>query len=266
MKRWYWLMAALLCLLLCVGCGTEERPRTGAEPVVRKEVKQEVPQGVSVLMYHMVATLEDNDAVVHPDHFRAQMKYLHDNGYHPITLAELYAYMKDGAPLPTKPVCITFDDGYEDNYSIVYPIMKEYGFPWTIFVIGDMVGDPGRVTWEQLKEMHENGVTVANHTLSHRQIPYLSEAEQRHEVAGMQALLREKLGVENRFFCYPYGLYSPTLEKILQENGIVLALTMDPGRVHVGDNVWEVQRIWIGNVVDLKHFEERLTTDHYTSL
>lgn len=269
-KKWTWLGICILVLALCAGCGAtaDKTVSKATEPVraVREEVPREVPQGVSVLMYHMIADIEDNGAVLKPENFRAQMRYLKEHNYHPITLDELYAYVEKGAPLPVNPVCITFDDGYEDNYSIVYPIMKEYGFPWTVFIIGGMTGEPGRLTWEQLKEMHANGVTIANHTMTHRQIPYLDPATQKQEVAETQRLLKEKLGIDNHYFCYPYGLYSDTLEKILREEGIHLAVTMDPGRTHQGDRLLEIKRIWIGNPVDLEHFAERLTVDNYRSL
>lgn len=271
MKKWISIMCTVFCLAL-LGCGKEPVPESTPAygvPPVKKQVVEHVRQvepGVSVLMYHMVGKIRENDAVIDPDLFRRQMQHLHDQGYHPISLDQLYDYIQNGAPLPDRPVCITFDDGYEDNYTIVYPIMKELNYPWAVFVIGEMTGQPGRLTWEQLKEMKANGVTVGNHTMTHRQTPYLSAEEQRHEVFETQRLLAENLGIENRYFCYPYGLYSQELESILKEAGIVMALTMDPGRVQVGENPMEVRRIWIGNRVDMDHFDERMSTNQYRSL
>ena len=63
--------------------------------------------------------------------------------------------------MPEKPVVLTFDDGYADTYSIVYPIMKEYGFPATVFINPGDVGT--RLTWDQVREMHKNGITISNH-------------------------------------------------------------------------------------------------------
>ncbi len=272
MKRTWIRLLALLAVVLCIaGCSSEQAAHSDTKTTaeieeMRKSIPKEVPQGVSVLMYHMIGTIEDNGAVLHPDNFREQMKFLKENNYNPITLDELYEYMEHGEALPINPVCITFDDGYIDNYEIVYPIMLEYGFPWTVFVIGNLTGEPGRMTWEQLEEMRDHGVTIANHTMSHEPMLYLDVATQRREVEEMQALLKEKLDIDNRFFCYPYGMYDETLQQILRENGIVLAVTMDPGRANVGENVMEVERIWIGNEVDMEHFAERLTTDNYRSL
>lgn len=144
-------------------------------------VPYSVPEGVSVLMYHMIGDIQNNAAVMTEANLRLQMNYLRDHGYHPITMQELYDYITKGAPLPEKPVCITFDDGYLDSYTIVYPLMKEYGFPWTLFLITDDVGKPyNRMTWDQLKEMADSHtVTIANHTLSHPKLHNLATAKER---------------------------------------------------------------------------------------
>lgn len=146
------------------------------------DVKYSVPEGVSVLMYHMIGDEQGNAAIMTEANLRIQMNYLRDHGYHPITMQELYDYVTKGAPLPEKPVCITFDDGYLDSYTIVYPLMKEYGFPWTLFLITDDVGKPyNRMTWDQLKEMaNSHAVTIASHTLSHPKLHNLAtRAEKR---------------------------------------------------------------------------------------
>ena len=83
------------------------------------DVKYSVPEGVSVLMYHMIGDEQGNAAIMTEANLRIQMNYLRDHGYHPITMQELYDYVTKGAPLPEKPVCIPFDDGYLDSYSIV---------------------------------------------------------------------------------------------------------------------------------------------------
>lgn len=269
MKRYTWIVWMAALLLLAVGCGKEGAPAapaaTPAAPAV-ETVQTERADGVSVLMYHMIADIPGNDAVLREDLFREQMQYLKDNGYHPITMAQLEAYIDHDEPLPPKPVCITFDDGYPDTYTIVYPILKEYGFPWTLFMIGGMADQPNRPTLAQLKEMRDNGVTIANHTWTHAELPYESEERQREEISRTQAWLKDELGIDNRYFAYPVGLYDDTVKQVLRDNGITVAVTMNPGRVRPGDDPLEVKRIWIGDRVDLQHFADRLTHDHYRSL
>lgn len=261
------LLVCMLCLVVLTGCGGEAQ-KSAAEPASAPvAVKTEpVERGVAVLMYHKIAAIRDNPAVLAEENFREQMQYLKEHGYHPITLTQLNDYLQAGKALPEKPVCITFDDGYADSYSVVYPLLKEYGFPWTLFVITDQVGTADRVTWDQLREMQAAGVTLGNHTRTHPELIYLDSATQREEIRSAQARLAQELGKAPEFFCYPYGLYNDDVIAILKEDGYRLAVTMDPGRVHTGDDRYTVQRIWIGNPVDLEHFAERLTTDSYRSL
>lgn len=242
-----------------------EAPRGQAVVHRGADVEYSVPEGISVLMYHMIGSEPNNDAIMSAANLRRQMEYLRDNGYHPITMQELADYVTKQAPLPSKPVCITFDDGYEDNYTIVYPMMKEFGFPWTVFVITGDVGKTNRMTWEQLNEMADShAVTIASHTVTHPKLHNLPPEEVRAEIEGAQKALKEHLGIDNPWIAYPYGDYDETVDEIAREAGIRLAVTTDSGRVHAGSYPYELRRVWIGNQVDEAHFRERLTRDDYT--
>lgn len=233
------------------------------------DVEYSVPEGVSILMYHMIGDMKNNSAVMTEDNLRIQMQYLKDHGYHPITMQELYDYVTKGEKLPSKPVCITFDDGYLDSYTIVYPMMKEFGYPWTLFLITDDVGKSyNRMTWEQLKEMADSGaVTIANHTLSHPKLHNLpTRAEKENEIIGANKALKYHLGIDNLWFAYPYGDYDDEVIDICKKAGIKLAVTTDAGRVHVGNYPYDLKRVYIGNNVSLARFMERLTKDNYAPL
>lgn len=233
------------------------------------DVEYSVPEGVSILMYHMIGDMKNNSAVMTEDNLRIQMQYLKDHGYHPITMQELYDYVTKGEKLPSKPVCITFDDGYLDSYTIVYPMMKEFGYPWTLFLITDDVGKSyNRMTWEQLKEMADSGaVTIANHTLSHPKLHNLpTRAEKENEIIGANKALKYHLGIDNLWFAYPYGDYDDEVIDICKKAGIKLAVTTDAGCVHVGSYPYDLKRVYIGNNVSLARFMERLTKDNYAPL
>lgn len=233
------------------------------------DVEYSVPEVVSILMYHMIGDMKNNSAVMTEDNLRIQMQYLKDHGYHPITMQELYDYVTKGEKLPSKPVCITFDDGYLDSYTIVYPMMKEFGYPWTLFLITDDVGKSyNRMTWEQLKEMADSGaVTIANHTLSHPKLHNLpTRAEKENEIIGANKALKYHLGIDNLWFAYPYGDYDDEVIDICKKAGIKLAVTTDAGRVHVGSYPYDLKRVYIGNNVSLARFMERLTKDNYAPL
>lgn len=231
------------------------------------DVKYSVPEGVSVLMYHMIGDEQGNAAIMTEANLRIQMNYLRDHGYHPITMQELYDYVTKGAPLPEKPVCITFDDGYLDSYTIVYPMMKEYGFPWTLFLITDDVGKPyNRMTWDQLREMaNSHTVTIASHTLSHPKLHNLAtRAEKEKEIVDANKALKYQLGIDNVWLAYPYGDYDDEVIDICKKAGIKMAVTTDAGRVHIGSFPYDLKRAYIGNDISIARFSERLNKDNYT--
>ena len=123
-------------------------------------------------------------------------------------MQELHDFVTEGKALPSKPVCITFDDGYEDSYTVVYPIMKKYRFPWTLFL---MHGRPARANdlADSCKEMADSHtVTIANHTVSHPRLSQLkSRGEKEKEILNAENTLVEKLGVRSPWIAYPYGDY-----------------------------------------------------------
>ena len=262
-------LVTLLVVALAVvlaGCGLlsqKTEPPSPTAPV--KVVKMVHPTGIPVLMYHKIGDDKDNDAVIREDLFREQMKFLKDNGYNPLTMDQLYDYVVNGAAVPEKPVVLTFDDGYADTYSIVYPIMKEYGFAATVFINPGDVGT--RLTWDQIREMHKNGITISNHGFQHIEMGQLSEAKQIENITKAQEALAKEVGIkDNPWFCYPYGDKNEFTDAATKKAGIKMSLAMKSGWAHTGDNPYNILRVWVGNAVDIKHFEERISTEHFTDL
>ena len=252
--------------MVVAGCGLlsqKTEPTSSAPPV--KEVKMVHPSGIPVLMYHKIGDDKDNDAVIREDLFREQMKFLKDNGYNPLTMDQLYEYVVNGAAVPEKPVVLTFDDGYADTYSIVYPLMKEYGFAATVFINPGDVGT--RLTWDQIREMHKNGITISNHGFQHIEMGQLSEAKQIENITKAQEALAKEVGIkDNPWFCYPYGDKNEFTDAATKKAGIKMSMAMKSGWAHTGDNPYNILRVWVGNAVDIKHFEERISTEHFTDL
>lgn len=231
----------------------------------RSHTKMVMPSGIPILMYHKVGNDKDNDAVIEEALFKQQMHFLKDQGYHPITMDELYDYVVNRKPVPEKPVVLTFDDGYADTYSIVYPILRDLEFPATVFVNPGDVGT--RLTWEQIQDMKDHGVTIANHGYLHEPMGDMTQSQQEENIKKGQAGLAEHVGLEdNPWFCFPYGSMNQTSEELVKKQGFKLAFSMKSGWAHAGDDPFNLKRVWIGNAVDLKHFEERLTTEHYSDL
>ena len=145
--------------------------------------------------------------------------------------------------------------------------MKEYGFPWTLFLITDDVGKPyNRMTWDQLREMaNSHTVTIANHTLSHPKLHNLAtRAEKEKEIVEANKALKYQLGIDNVWLAYPYGDYDDEIIDICKKAGIKMAVTTDAGRVHVGSFPYDLKRAYIGNDISIARFSERLNKDNYT--
>jgi hypothetical protein len=114
---------------------------------------------VPILMYHYIsAPPSPTDALrvglsVPPEKFDAEMKLLADNGYHTVTLLDVYTYLQTGKPLPAHPIILTFDDGYVDNYQFAFPILKKYGMLGTFFILSGPIdnGNPNYLTWDMVK-------------------------------------------------------------------------------------------------------------------
>ena len=150
---------------------------------------------ILVLNYHQIANNSSNPLSVSTNDFDTQMKFLVDSGCITITPDELYAGLNGEMELPPKPVLITFDDGYLDNYTNAFPILKKYNLQATIFIIPAFTSVyPGYMTWEQLKEMEANGITIESHTLTHPKLEELPDDEIRLELLNSKNLREENLG------------------------------------------------------------------------
>lgn len=178
-------------------------------------------QGLRVLCYHKVGTPPEpniKDLWVSPENFRKQVKYLIDNGWKTLTFKELYDIYKNNAPLPEKSVLITFDDGYQNNYTEAYPILKELGAKGNIFLVWNTLGKtniwhkPDTEPWvnmctvEEVKEMQQSGVfDFGGHTLNHPHLSRLEPEAVKSEIVESKKNIEEALGRELCAFAYPYG-------------------------------------------------------------
>ena len=214
----------------------------------------EAPVGIElpIVMYHHILKEQSrlNKYTISPEEFRQDMQYLQDNGYTPITMAQLIAHVDNGDPLPERPVMITFDDGYESFHEYAYPILQEYGFPAVFSVVGRYTDEFSETedhhvryshcTWTQLDEMQSSGlVEIQNHSYNlhsnqgerHGSKRLQGESEDAYrtmlmdDVGRMQQACEEKLGVRPSTFTYPYGQISKEALPVLQELGFRAALT-----------------------------------------
>lgn len=202
---------------------------------------------IPVLMYHSINTNDpNNNLIIPPEQFKAQMQYLKDNGFNTISLTELYSALTTGKNIPKKSVAITFDDGYVDNYTYAYPILKSLGFKATIFMITDAV-DKHRnfLTSSMLKEMSANNISIQSHTFHHLELDKLSYAQQLEELKDSKDFLDNLLNQNTDMICYPVGKFNEDTIKAAQAYGYKLGFTTKPGYGKTNEGLFSIHRVRI---------------------
>lgn len=173
---------------------------------------------IPILMYHRIATVPGERNSLPPEKFEEQLDYLKKHGYNTITLNDLYNHYSLQAPLPPKPVILTFDDGYEDNFLTALPMLKERNMKATVFPIASWVGKENKwenfnhqltrtMNWEQLQQWKAAGMEIGSHTIEHPFLTQCDEVRLLEELMESKRVLEEKLAVKIEFLCYPYGFF-----------------------------------------------------------
>ncbi|NOR19677.1 MAG: polysaccharide deacetylase family protein, partial [Xanthomonadales bacterium] len=184
-----------------------------------------------VFMYHRFGEDKHPTTSIRLEQFRQQLEYLREDGFNVIPLPDLMAFLTRKQSLPEKAVVITMDDAYRSIYQVAYPLLKEYGYPFTVFVSSDPVdrGLPDYLSWEQIREMAKTGVKFANHGAEHtylvRRLNDESESDWLQRAGadidkGWQRLTEELPG-DNKplggVFAYPYGEYDTKIADLLKQ-------------------------------------------------
>jgi peptidoglycan/xylan/chitin deacetylase (PgdA/CDA1 family) len=190
--------------------------------------------------------------------FEAQMDYLAANGYHSVTLEEIYASMAGLTLLPAKPVALTFDDGGLDDYTVAFPILQSHHFVATFFVITGFVGKPICITWSDLQKMQEAGMAVESHTVNHLDLRSLTPARLQDELAQSDRSIETELERAPIALAYPAGAYNPAVIAAAGEAGYRLAVTTHPGETLDPRHPYEWPRIRIGPRLSLAGFAKEL--------
>lgn len=213
---------------------------------------------IPVLMYHSIAYEKGNELRIPKDKFRLQMKYLSDNGFTPLTLNELYSYIVFGTSLPKKPIVITLDDGYIDNYTNALPVLKEFGFKATVFMITSCIDsvDNKYLTTKQLQEMDKAGMDIESHTVNHPELNKLSYENQLMELKNSKATLKKVLGREVPYLAYPYGKFNDDTLKITQDLGYKMAFSTIIGDASKSDGIYKLHRLYVSNNDSMERFKQ----------
>jgi hypothetical protein len=189
---------------------------------------------VPVLMYHAIGTSPAGapypELFVSDAGFRAQIAALAHRGYHAITLEHLWAAWHGRAPLPRRPVVLTFDDGYRGDYYQAMPVLHRHGWPG---VLNLLVANLHRRGWGiktwMVRHMIAAGWEVDSHTLTHPDLTTVSRAQLWNEVHGSRLVLQRLFHVPVEFFCYPAGAFDPQVEAAVRRAGYLAATSELPG-------------------------------------
>lgn len=212
---------------------------------------------VPVLMYHAVS--DDlwgiDELFVSPSSMEEQLKYLVDNGYDAIWFEDL-AHLEDY----DKPVILTFDDGYDDNYIELLPLLQKYHVKTTVFVIGNAPGViPHKMTPEQVREMSDSGlVSIQSHAYTHDNMDAMDEATTDYELSESQKAITRITGKVPYVLCYPSGKYNDYTLSLIG-NYYNFGIKMVGGLYNTSDNPYLVNRYYVSRYTDINTFASYLT-------
>ncbi|TCP53429.1 polysaccharide deacetylase [Tumebacillus sp. BK434] len=215
--------------------------------VIRTATRSEVwTSEVPILEYHAFSKQQKQDVwYVAADAFEKQLRYLAEHGYNSISFQDLAKAWYENRPLPPKPVILSIDDGYMNNYTIAYPLLKKYKMKAVIFLTTNMIGaDANHVGWREIQEMEASGlVTFEAHGVSHQYLTKIPEAQARREVFEAKRVLDERLEHPVVAFSYPGGYNSPKIRSTVKEAGYLFGTVAKGGYASMSQGAYELHRI-----------------------
>lgn len=240
-RRWFHIAIGLILLLILSSLSVSTTAGVAGRNINRFSTQNVAD--IPILNYHKIDYLY-HALSLSPQQFEEQMAYLHDQGFNTITPDQLMDHLNHGKPLPEKPILITFDDGYLDNYTNAYPIMKKYGFTGTIFVVTSFIGvDERFMNWGQVREMKKNGFVFGSHTVSHAALTKVTREQALEELTLSRKDMEKELGTKPRYFAYPTGAYNKQIEELVKQSGYKAAFTIRYGQAGVESNPYALERI-----------------------
>ena len=212
-----------------------------------------------VLMYHHVGPLpphavpELRSLTVSAQRFETDLRELRAAGCHCLTMGQAQVLLVRGQ-LPRHTVILTFDDGYEDNYTVAWPLMRKYGYVGTFNLVYDSLSAPEHMNREQVKELAAAGNELASHTVSHAILTRIDLAHVRNEVTESREKLQGLSGQPVVTFCYPEGRRNPRVVRAVAEAGYRIAMTVQHGVWTQQTPPLEIPRFRMTEQTDLKGF------------
>jgi glycosyltransferase involved in cell wall biosynthesis/peptidoglycan/xylan/chitin deacetylase (PgdA/CDA1 family) len=232
---------------------------------------------IPILVYHRIAGEKnrnsfDNEKVYVIDwkRFENQVRYLKEEGYQTITLDDYAASVLNGKRLPTKPIIITFDDGYMSHYDYAYPILKKHGFTATIFVtlhrhckeFQDLSQFDKPLSEHEIREMSQGGISIQSHTITHRSLVELSPYEIRMELIESKRKIEEITGQPVHFLASPYGFSNRVVKTIAKEVGYLGLFANLKGTNTFKSDLYALRRIGVYRDIKDRDFAKFLNPSY----
>lgn len=213
-------------------------------PAMPESLAQSDQHDAVILIYHRFGENTIPSTNIRIEQFKEQLESLKNGGHHVLPLSEIIAAFKSGKALPEKAVAITIDDAYASFKTQGWPLLKDYGFPATLFVATDPVDQklPGYLSWNDLRTLQAEGVTIGHHGAAHLHMVDEGVKAARADIDRASARFRAELGAIPSLFAWPYGEYSPALIRMAQERGFEAALAQYSGVAAMWDDPFALPR------------------------
>jgi peptidoglycan/xylan/chitin deacetylase (PgdA/CDA1 family) len=226
-----------------------------------------------ILMYHLVGTprsQQERRFCTTTEDFARQMEYLLEAGYTALSMAQLCDCMKGNAPMPDKPVHITFDDGFTCVLDHAAPVLQRHGFPATMFALSDRLGStndwmtcrgfPERTILSAtgLHALEGSGFTIGSHSRTHACLPKISTEDALNEISNSKRRLEDALGKPITYFAYPFGKFNESVRDQVVGAGYAAACSTRSGFNRPGEDLYLLRRIDVFGTDRLRQFRQKL--------
>ena len=225
-----------------------------------KNSKQLQISQIPILMYHSISDIGGvySELCVSPSSFSKQMDYLLDSGYSTITFHGLLDYIEGNKPLPEKPIILTFDDGYLDNYKNAFMAMRERAMVGVVYPYINKIGTENGLSKDQLLKMQEQGWEIGSHTITHLDLTSLTDRQLKNEVYESKVKLKEMFDSDVVSVCYPAGRYNDKVVEFSKSAGYLFGVTTSYGKADLEENLLELSRIRINRSDTLATFVKKV--------
>ena len=217
-----------------------------------------------VLNYHGIGafagkpfTEAEQPYVVPRVSFEEQLDLLQDRGFSTLSLVQLQQWLRGGQAFP-KPLVLTFDDGLSSHFETVVPALKKRKMQGIFFIPAGLVGQKGRMTWNQLKELADEGFEIGSHGLNHIPLTHLSPERMREELKDSKELLQNRIGSEIFSFSAPKGYFHTKIKVFAREAGYRMVFTSQFDLIPRGQDLFCLNRLAIRRDLDLRGFARTL--------